>query len=97
MVPGSITRTSASIQITPPAEGGPFDQFLLAVCPPPKSGAPAWDAAPQVTCAPSHVAGCLVSGLAENSSYVVSGVAYTADGVASARSSAASFNTLAQE
>ncbi|PRW44907.1 fibronectin isoform X1 [Chlorella sorokiniana] len=94
VVPDSVTQSSASIKITPPSEGGPFAKYVLSVCTKPRSGAPNWDACPQTTCSPSQVAGCPVSGLNSNTAYVVSGVAFTADGVATIRSAAAAFSTL---
>lgn len=91
----SITQTSATVKITPPSGGGPFVKYVLAVCPKPQSGAPNWDACPQTNCQPNQVAACPIAGLAAGPAYLVSGVAFTADDVASARSAADAFTTTA--
>lgn len=89
----SITQTSASVKITPPSEGGPFVRYVLAVCPKPRSGAPNWDACPPTSCQPNEVEACPITGLAAGTSYVVSGVAFTAEDVATIRSAADEFAT----
>ncbi len=94
VVAESETQNSAEIRINPPSEGGPFAKFVLAVCPKPRSGAPNWDACPQVQCTTSQVAACPVSGLSANTAYIVSGIAFTADDVATIRSAANDFTTL---
>ncbi|PRW45179.1 lactation elevated 1 [Chlorella sorokiniana] len=89
----SATQTTVTVKINPPAEGGPYDTFLLSVCLKPASGQPNWDACPTTTCLPSQVSGCLVSGLAANRNYTVSAIAISGE-TSSVRSNAADFTTL---
>ncbi|KAI7845333.1 hypothetical protein COHA_001174 [Chlorella ohadii] len=94
VVAESETQSSAEIRINPPSEGGPFAKFVLSVCPKPARGAPNWDACPQTTCLPAQAAACPISGLAANSDYTVSAMAYAGD-TTTIRSAADDFSTLA--
>jgi len=89
----SITQTSATININPPSEGGPFDRFVLSACAKPTSDTPNWDASPQTTCLPAQAAACPISGLAASSDYTVSAMAY-AGNTTTIRSAADDFSTL---
>ena len=57
-----VTPTSATAKVTPPATGGPYDNYKLTVCP--KFG-PASDCK-QFDCAPADIAACPLTGLTPN-------------------------------
>lgn len=89
----SVTQTSVTVKINAPAEGGPYDSFVISVCPKPRSGTPNWDACPQTTCLPSQADACLVNDLAANTNFTMSAIAVSGE-TASIRSNAADFATL---
>ena len=89
----ATTQTSTTVKITPPAQGRPFERFVLAVCPKPASGAPDWPSCPQVVCLPAQATACPVGGLAASTSYAVSALAVSSTTIAQ-RSAASDFATL---
>ena len=80
--------------IDPPDIGGPYDRYILSVCPKPPSGAPNWDACPKTTCLAAQVAACPLAGLSAGKTYTISGVAMQGE-TTSVRSSASDFSTPA--
>lgn len=89
----SITPTGATAKMSANAKGGPYERFVLAVCPKPASGAPNWDKCPSTTCLLAQAAACPIGNLSPGRKYTVSAVAYTADDTASGRSAAVDFTT----
>lgn len=89
----SITQTAATVRMSAPSVGGPFDKFVLAVCRKPASGAVNWAVCPQSTCLAAQAAACPITGLSANSSFAVSAVAYSGT-TPTIRSSADNFATL---
>ena len=81
----AATPTSLTVKIKHPPEGGPFDRYIVAVCRKPQSGAPKWDQCPSSTCLPSQASSCTIAGLAPNTAYVLSAVAWAGE-TASSRS-----------
>lgn len=89
----ATTQTSTTVKITPPTQGGPFERFVLALCPKPASSTPDWPSCPQVICLPAQAAACPVSGLTASKGYTVSALAVSSTTIAQ-RSAASDFATL---
>ena len=86
----ATTTTSTTVKVTPPAEGGPFDKFVLTVCP---SAGPA-TACKAVDCAPANIAACPLTNLTPDTNYDVTAVAVAGTQV-SQPSNKDTFKTLA--
>ena len=86
----ATTASSTTVKVTPPAEGGPFDKFVLTACP----SAGLATACKAADCAPARIAACPLTGLTPNTNYDVSAVA-VAGTQASQPSNKDTFRTLA--
>lgn len=84
-------QTTTTVKITPPVSGGPFDKFVVAVCP--AGTNPNWASCPLFECSPAQIAACPITGLTPATDYQVSVVA-VAGAQISQRSNIAPFTTL---
>ena len=86
-----LLPTTGSVDVTPPANGGPWDHYLLRVC------AIATGSCSNVTCSPvapspSHTF-CQLSSLTANTQYNVTATAVQASGTSSKTAQPATFST----
>lgn len=86
----ATTTTSTTVKVTPPAEGGPFTNYILTVCP---AAGPA-SACKNVNCAPANIAACPLTGLTPDTDYKVTAVAVAGTTVSQV-SNTDTFKTLA--
>lgn len=89
----SLLPSTASVEVTPPSVGQPWDHFLLHVCP-----ASGGTCLPPITCSPVATppapTTCAVAGLQAGTQYSVNATAVKVDGTTSKTSQPAAFSTL---